>query len=541
MLLDVRDLCVEYLGGGSAYRAVDGVSFTIGRGEIHALVGESGCGKTSTALSIPQLLGSGGEIRGGQILFDGNDLVRAKKSELRSLRGRHIANIFQEPTTALNPVLTIGEQLRETIQTHRGVGRREAGAQGQHWLERVEIPHANDRMSAYPHELSGGMNQRVMIAMALACGPDLLIADEPTTALDVTVERRILKLLVGLVKELSIGVLLITHDLPLAAQISDQISVMNSAQIVEQGVTSKVLSDAQHPHSRRLIQATPKLEATEERPPDEPSAAKETAPSPALLEFDSVRKSFALRGRNAQDVVALDDVSLTIAPGETLGLVGETGSGKTTLGRCAVRLLEPDAGQVRFEGTDLGSLSSQELRRHRAKFQMIFQNVTGALNPRQNVRKIVGEGLDLRGQGSPSERDDLVRNALERVGLSAGDVSRFPHEFSGGERQRLGIARAIVLRPALIVCDEPVSSLDVTIQSQILELLRELRAEFRLTYLFISHDLRVVRHFCDRVAVLRDGRLLEVAPTEEVFRSPAHEYTRELIRAARRDLRSDLG
>jgi peptide/nickel transport system ATP-binding protein len=542
-LLSVRDLAVSFEDedGGSATRAVDGVSLDVAAGEIVALVGESGCGKSVTALSLIGLLGAPNAVVAGSATYDGQELIGASEAELRRLRGEQLAMVFQDPLSSLNPVLRVGDQIAEQIRAHRTVGRAEAREQTIELLRRVEIPEPRRRVDAYPHELSGGMRQRAMIAMALSCEPRVLIADEPTTALDVTVQAQILDLIRALRAETGAGVLLITHDFGVVAELADRVAVMDAGRIVEQGPVEDVFERPRSEHTRRLLAAVPRIDGP---PPARPTPAERLArateravasgdgapPAGPLLELDGVEVHFPARKRREQPVRAVDGVTLAIEPGETVGLVGESGSGKSTLARAAVRLLDPTGGSVAFAGRDITRARRRELDALRPELQIVFQDPYGSLNPRKRVREIVGLPLRLRGVGRV-EAARRVDGLLERVGLAPEHAERWPHEFSGGQRQRIGIARALALEPRLVVLDEPVSALDVTVQAQILALLDELQVELGLAYLFISHDLGVIRQVADRVAVMRAGKLVELAPAAEIYARPGHPYTAELLAA----------
>ena len=528
-LLSVRDLAVSFESEDGVTRAVDGVSLELAPGEILALVGESGCGKSVTALSLMGLLGASNAVTTGSARYGDSELIGASDDTLRQLRGEELAMVFQDPLSSLNPVLRVGDQIAEQILAHRPVSRAEARAQVVSLLERVEIPQPSERIDSYPHELSGGMRQRVMIAMALSCEPRILIADEPTTALDVTVQAQILDLIRELRGATGAGVLLITHDFGVVAELADRVAVMDAGQIVEQGTVEEVFERPQDAHTRRLLAAVPRLDAPLRR---RPAAVGGDGP---ILALENLEVSFPVRGRRLRrggpgPVRAVDGVTLSIEPGETVGLVGESGSGKSTLARAAVRLIEPTAGSVSFAGSDITRAKRRELDPLRAELQIVFQDPYGSLNPRKKARDIVG--LPLRCNGiSKAETARRVEALLERVGLEPAHADRWPHEFSGGQRQRIGIARALALNPRLVVLDEPVSALDVSVQAQILELLDDLQRELGLSYLFISHDLSVVRQVSDRVAVMRAGKLVEIGPVAELYASPAHPYTAELLRA----------
>jgi microcin C transport system ATP-binding protein len=525
-LLEVRNLGVTFAGEDGEVVAVRGASFTIERGQTLALVGESGSGKSVTALSIVQLLPyPRARHPSGSIRFQGHELLGAPEAALREVRGDRIAMIFQEPMTSLNPLHTVEKQVNETLRVHRGLSRAAARARTLELLRLAGLPAAERRLDAYPHQLSGGERQRVMIAMALANEPDLLIADEPTTALDVTIQAQILALLRELQAKLGLALLLITHDLAIVRKMAERVCVMRAGEIVEAGPTHEVFERPRHEYTRHLLAAEPRAM---------PRAPR--ADAPAVVEAEDVRVWFPVRRgllrRVADHVKAVDGVSLTVREGQTVGVVGESGSGKTTLGLALLRLVACQ-GHVRFAGHDLQALPARELRPLRRQMQMVFQDPFGALSPRMSAAQIVGEGLGVHGIGATAaERRHLVDGALAEVGLEPGLRDRYPHEFSGGQRQRLSIARALVLKPRLIVLDEPTSALDVSVQAQIVDLLRDLQARHRLAYLFISHDLRVVRAVSDEIIVMREGRVVERAPAERLFTAPAEPYTRALLAAA---------
>jgi peptide/nickel transport system ATP-binding protein len=527
-LLSVRDLAVSFEGEDGVTRAVDGVALDLAPGEILALVGESGCGKSVTALTVMGLLGAPNAVTTGSARYGDSELIGAPDDELRKLRGEELAMVFQDPLSSLNPVLRVGDQVAEQILAHRSLSRAEARERAIELLDRVDIPQPSERANAYPHELSGGMRQRVMIAMALSCEPRILIADEPTTALDVTVQAQILDLIRELRGETGAGVLLITHDFGVVAELADRVAVMDAGRIVEQGTVEEVFDRPQNPHTQRLLAAVPRLDGPLREPPSP------TADGPVLA-LEDLEVSFPARGRRLrrggpEPLRAVDGVTLSIDPGETVGLVGESGCGKSTLARAAVRLLEPTAGSVSFAGRDITRAKRRELDPLRAELQIVFQDPYGSLNPRKKARDIIG--LPLRCNGvSKAETAQRVDVLLERVGLEPAHADRWPHEFSGGQRQRIGIARALALSPRLVVLDEPVSALDVSVQAQIIELLDDLQRELGLSYLFISHDLSVVRQVADRVAVMHAGKLVEVAAVADLYAQPAHPYTAKLLNA----------
>jgi microcin C transport system ATP-binding protein len=525
-LLAVRNLAVSFAVDGGDVAAVRNVSFTLDRGETLGLVGESGSGKSVTALSIVQLLPyPKARHPAGSIVFQDRELVGAPETELQRVRGDRIAMIFQEPMTSLNPLHTIEKQVNESLRVHRGLSRAAARARTLELLRLVGLPEAERRLGAYPHQLSGGQRQRVMIAMALANEPDLLIADEPTTALDVTIQAQILALLRGLQAKFGMALLLITHDLAVVRKMAERVCVMQAGEIVETGPAREVFERPRHPYTQHLLAAEPR-----------PMARAARADAPAVVEAEDVRVWFPVRRgvlrRVGDHVKAVDGVSLTVREGQTVGVVGESGSGKTTLGLALLRL-QACRGRVRVDGRDLLALPAREVRPLRRQMQIVFQDPFGALSPRMSVAQIVGEGLAVHGIGAdPAERGALVDATLAEVGIDPALRDRYPHEFSGGQRQRIAIARAMVLKPRFVVLDEPTSALDMSVQAQIVDLLRDLQARHHLAYLFISHDLKVIRAMSDEIVVLRGGRVVERGPTERVFAAPAEPYTRALLAAA---------
>ena len=524
-LLEVENLSVNFGTGEDPVRAVRGISFTIARGETVALVGESGSGKSVTALSVLQLLPyPSASHPTGSIRFQGHELVGASTRELLQVRGNRISMIFQEPMTSLNPLHTIEQQVNEVLILHKRLSREAARQRTLELLEQVGIPEAAKRLDAYPHQLSGGQRQRVMIAMALANEPDLLIADEPTTALDVTIQAQILKLLKNLQATYGMALLFITHDLGIVRKVADRVCVMTQGRIVEQGPVAQVFDDPQHSYTQHLLSAEPK---------GRPAAADPAAPE--ILRLDELKVHFPIkRGvlrRTVGYVKAVDGVSIALREGHTIGLVGESGSGKTTLGLALLRL-EQSQGGIRFDGRDLQALGRRELRPLRREMQIVFQDPFSSLSPRMSVGEIVGEGLEVHRIGTKEERTALIDKALREVGLDPAARNRYPHEFSGGQRQRIAIARALVLKPRLIVLDEPTSALDMSVQAQIVDLLRDLQQRHRLAYLFISHDLKVVRALADEVVVLRHGKVVERGPARQIFETPRDPYTQALIAAA---------
>jgi len=525
-LLAVRDLSVSFAVDGGEVEAVRHVSFDIGRGESVALVGESGSGKSVTALSIMQLLPyPTARHPSGSIRLSGDELVGAPEAMMQRVRGDRIAMIFQEPMTSLNPLHTIEKQVNEVLRVHKRLSRSAARARTLELLRLVGLPEAERRLDAYPHQLSGGQRQRVMIAMALANEPDLLIADEPTTALDVTIQAQILALLGQLKAKFGMALLLITHDLAVVRKMVERVCVMSAGEIVEAGAAREVFESPRHPYTRRLLAAEPR-----------PMVRTPRTDAPVVMEAQDVRVWFPIRRgllrRTVSHVKAVDGVSLAVREGQTVGVVGESGSGKTTLGLALLRL-QSCQGRIRFAGLDLQSMRANALRPLRREMQIVFQDPFAALSPRMSVAQIVGEGLGVHGIGAtPAERRDLIDTALREVGLDPALRDRYPHEFSGGQRQRIAIARAMIVKPRFVVLDEPTSALDMSVQAQVVDLLRELQARHRLAYLFISHDLRVIRAVSDEILVMRDGRVVEQGPTARIFEQPEQAYTRALMAAA---------
>jgi len=525
-LLAVSDLGVGFRHGAQAVQVVRDVSFTLERGRTLALVGESGSGKSVTALSLLQLLPypTAFHTTGSSIRFKGEELVGAPPRRLRQVRGNQIAMVFQEPMTSLNPLHTIEKQVGEVLRVHKGLGRAAARSRILELLRLVGIREPERRLSAYPHELSGGQRQRVMIAMALANEPDLLVADEPTTALDVTIQAQILQLLKDLQARFGMSLLLITHDLGIVRKMADEVCVMTQGRIVEAGPVTRVFDHPRHPYTRRLLAAEPSGR------PAEPAAD-----APVVLEGRDVKVHFPIKAglmkRTVDWVKAVDGIDLSVRAGQTVGVVGESGSGKTTLGLALLRLIAAE-GRIAFLGRDLQALSKPELRALRREAQIVFQDPYGSLSPRLSVGEIVAEGLRVHGLGDREERERRIVSALEEVGLDPEARHRYPHEFSGGQRQRIAIARAMVLQPRFVVLDEPTSALDVSVQAQIVDLLRDLQARHTLAYLFISHDLRVVRALADQVIVMQNGQVVEQGPAEQIFEAPRTAYTQALMRAA---------
>ncbi|BBK30971.1 peptide/nickel transport system ATP-binding protein [Stella humosa] len=598
-LISVEDLRVEFATGRGVVKAVDGVSWSVRPGETMALVGESGCGKSVSALAVMRLLAKpAGRVAGGRIMFDGRDLLTLQESEMRELRGRDISMIFQEPMTSLNPILTIGLQIMEPLKIHLGMSDEQATARAVELLGLVGIPDAARRLGQFPHQFSGGMRQRVMIAIGLACNPKLIIADEPTTALDVTIQAQILELMKDLSRRLGITLVIITHNLGIVARYADRVAVMYAGRVVEEGPADRVFGAPRHPYTIGLMRSVPRLDrprdyklaTIEGLPPNllsppsgcrfaarcpfriekcaidppyhdagdgqrsachraeelaqglaeatvaplaEPLGRADTGP---LLEVRGLTKHFEVRGRGllgAKGLVrAVENVSFSIERGRTLGLVGESGCGKTTIGRTILRLEDATGGEVRFDGEDLVGASRSRMKELRTKIQVIFQDPYSSLNPRMSIGDIIAEPLVFRRSVPRRQAREQVAELLVQVGLYADMAERFPHQLSGGQRQRVGIARALAMDPSFIVCDEPVSALDVSIQGQIINLLDELQERLGLTYLFIAHDLAVVRHISHRIVVMYLGRVMEMADRDELYAAPLHPYTQALLDAA---------
>ncbi|WGF89217.1 ABC transporter ATP-binding protein [Marinivivus vitaminiproducens] len=520
-VLAIQDLSVRLPEGADRPLALDRVSLDLAQGRILCVVGESGSGKSITANAVMGLLPPEVRPDGGRILFEGRDLLQVPERELRRVRGARIGMIFQEPMTALNPLRTIGDQIGEMFATHTGLGRRAIRERVLGLVEQVGIREPAQSVRAYPHQLSGGQRQRAMIAMALALEPSVLIADEPTTALDVTTQARILGLIRDLQVRTGTSVLFITHDFGVVAEIADEVAVMQRGVVVEQGPAEQVLNRPEHPYTRALIAAVPPL-----TPP--PARTRDAAPILSVEDVDKTYRAGSWLGRNRRVTHAVRDVSLTLPKGGTLGVVGESGSGKSTLARCLVRLLDPDAGRILLGGVDLAALGPAEMRRATRRIQMVFQDPFASLNPRRRVGELVAQGPMVHGAG---RREALARarELFALVGLDPASADRFPHEFSGGQRQRIGLARALALEPEVLIADEPVSALDVSVQAQVLRLLADLRERLGLSMVFITHDLRVAAQICDRIAVMKDGAVVEEGPAGEVFTEPRHAYTRELL------------
>jgi len=525
-LLSVQDLSVSFAQGGNQSIAVDHISFDIAKGETVALVGESGSGKSVSALSVLKLLPyPAASHPSGKILFSGADLLAMNEKALRGVRGNKITMIFQEPMTSLNPLHTIEQQIVEVLQLHQGLRDAPARARTLELLTEVGIRDPQKRLDAYPHQLSGGQRQRVMIAMALANEPELLIADEPTTALDVTVQAQILELLAKLKARKGMSLLFITHDLGIVRRIADRVCVMTKGKIVESGPTREIFANPQHDYTKHLLAAEPKG-----KPPTTDPSAKSVMTGKDIKVWFPIKKGFF---RTTVDhVKAVDGIDVTVRAGQTLGVVGESGSGKTTLGLALARMIS-STGTINFNGRDINQLSFSAMRPLRRELQIVFQDPFGSLSPRLSVSEIIEEGLKIHAPKlSPDQRDDRVVDVLKEVGLDPETRHRYPHEFSGGQRQRVAIARAMVLNPRFVMLDEPTSALDMSVQAQVVDLLRGLQAKHNLAYLFISHDLKVVRALANDVIVMRNGQIVETGPSEQIFSSPQTDYTRALMAAA---------
>ena len=553
-LLKINGLCVEFPTRRGTVQAAKDVSLTVSPGEVVGLVGESGAGKSTIGNAIIDLLEAPGRVSGGSILFQGEELRGRSDAEMRMVRGNRIGMIFQDPQTSLNPLMTIGAQLVETIQKTNDLGITQAEARAVELLEQVGITEARARLLAYPHQFSGGMRQRVVIALALAGDPDLIIADEPTTALDVSIQAQILDLIKDLCRKRKLGVIIVTHDIGVIANIADRVVVMYRGDVVETGDVAQILGAPQHEYTKSLIAAVPRADRKMHRFSSvdyiegghQPSAkidvqthwlgqgAKHENTGPAI-QVEGLNLSFvlqkALLKRNRKMLRAVNDVSFQLEPGETFGLVGESGSGKSTVARLIAGLYRPDAGTVRVLGQDVTTTPhSREARRARRAVQMIFQDPYSSLNARMRVMDIVAEPIRFyKLTSSEAETRKIVGDLLDHVGVGARAALRYPHEFSGGQRQRISIARALASRPRILICDEPTSALDVSVQATILNLLKDLQSELGLTMLFISHDLPVVRQMCDKIAVMRNGQICEIAPTEQLFEAPQHAYSRHLL------------
>ena len=547
-LLQIRDLDIRFRidRKHEPFRAVKGISFDIPVNSTVALVGESGSGKSVSAMSILGLLPENAIVgAASEVVYGGRNLLKASLEEMQRIRGKDISVIFQEPMTSLNPVFTVGEQIAETLRLHMGMTGNQARARVIELLTEVGIPNPQLRVNSYPHEMSGGQQQRVMIAMAIACEPKLLIADEPTTALDVTIQKQILDLIASLQAKHQMSVLFITHDLGVVGDIADYVVVMQNGEIQEQGSVRQIFERPQHPYTKALLACRPRLDRRPRRLPviDDfmkgdghphlEERTRGTVPSdPIILEVKGLNKTFFLKeglfGKRA--VPAVKDVSFKLPKGKTLGLVGESGSGKTTVGLTLMRLHDATSGQVLFEGRDLLALTEREMMAYRRRIQIIFQNPYASLNPRFTVGQILVEPMKIHGIGKDqAERVDMTFQLLKRVGLAPESFYKYPHEFSGGQRQRIAIARCLTMKPDVLICDESVSALDVSVQAQVLNLLQDLQDEYHMSYIFISHDLAVVKYISDEIMVMNDGAIVEMADSDEIYRAPKQEYTRKLL------------
>ncbi|MEL6132331.1 MAG: ABC transporter ATP-binding protein [Bacteroidota bacterium] len=553
-LLKVSHLHIGFGKAAATKHVVEDLTFELAKGETLGIVGESGSGKSMTALSIMGLLPPGGKITQGEILFqDGEetqDFTQIPEKVYRTYRGKRMGMIFQEPMTSLNPVHRCGEQVAEVLRLHKKLSKQDAKKETLSWFEKVKLPRIEEIYASYPHQLSGGQKQRVMIAMAMCCHPDILIADEPTTALDVTVQEEILRLIIDLQAQFGVAVIFISHDLGVVGSLADRVMVMYQGQMVEQGDVKQIFVNAQHPYTRGLLACRPAMGAQPKRLPVlkdflSEDKAKETRVESksirseggeAFIRVEHLKTYFPIRnsvfGKTRGYVKAVDDVSFEIQKGETLGLVGESGCGKTTLGRSILRLEEPTEGKIYLGETDLLSLSNAEMRQARQRIQMIFQDAFSSLNPRMSIGSAVKEPMTVHRIGaSEAERKERVITLLEKVGLEADHYHRYPHQFSGGQKQRIGIARALAVNPEFIVCDESVSALDVSVQAQVLNLLKDLQDELNLTYLFISHDFAVINFISDRVFVMNEGKIVEQGRPDQIYQSPQSPYTQTLIQA----------
>lgn len=566
-ILQIKNLSVDFHTDEGTVRAVNNISFDIPRGKTIGLVGESGSGKSVTSLAVMGLIPSPPAEITGEILFNGVDILKYSQEELRQLRGNDISMIFQEPMTSLNPVFKVGDQIAEVLRLHMGMNKNEAFARSIELMDQVGIPEPEVKAHAYPHELSGGQKQRIMIAMAIACEPKLLIADEPTTALDVTIQKQVLELMFDLQKKYNMSLLFITHDLGVIADIADDVVVMYRSNLVEQNTCKTIFTKAEHPYTKGLLACRPSLSENPSRlltvsdfMNEEGKEIKVDAEktrtqkkeyifteeeNPYLLEVKDLHTYFPVKGGIFNKTVdwfkAVQGVDFKLRKGKTLGLVGESGCGKTTLGRSILRLVEPTKGQVLFDGIDITSLAPEEMRKMRSRMQLIFQDPYSSLNPRMTIANILLEPMNIHlTDKSKSEKLDRARYLMDRVGLNANQLNRYPHEFSGGQRQRISIARALTLNPEFIICDESVSALDVSVQAQVLNLLLDLQDEFGLTYIFISHDLSVVNFISDQVAVMNQGEIVEMNDSTNIYLHPEKDYTKALLEAIPKGIPKEL-
>ena len=547
-LLSIRDLTVQFPTRREPFTAVRDAALTVQPGQIHGLVGESGAGKSTVGAAVMGLLEGRGRITGGTIDLEGDRISGTDEAAMRAIRGRRVSMIFQDPLTSLNPLFTVGEQLVETIATHLDLGGGAARRRAVELLDRVGIPSPETRIDQYPHQFSGGMRQRVVIALALCSEPEVIIADEPTTALDVSIQAQILDLIKDLAVERQVGVILITHDMGVIAETTDRVTVMYAGEVVETGPTSEVLGNPRHDYTKSLIAAVPRADRKIGRFPQISYGGRETrfriedlarnwprrpAPEGPLLQVRQISKTFVERGSlipsRRRHFTAVDRVSFEIRPGEVFGLVGESGSGKSTIARMIAKLYATDGGDIVFDDITVSRASAAQMARYRRQIQMIFQDPFSSLNPRHRVGAIVAEPALHMGVIPKNEIKDRVGELLDRIGIGADAGDKYPHQFSGGQRQRIAIARALATQPRFLICDEPTSALDVSIQAQILNILKDLQEHLGLTMLFISHDLPVIRHMCDRIGVLKGGKLVEVAEADTLFEAPRHAYTKELL------------
>jgi len=565
-ILSIKNLTIEFKTEDETVVAVKKLNLDIQKGKTVGLVGESGSGKSVTSLAIMGLIPSPpGSITEGEILFKGQDLTKMSQDEMRKIRGNKIAMIFQEPMTSLNPVYTVGNQIDEVLVLHQGKSKKEARKRTIELLDEVGIPTPSESVNKYPHQMSGGQKQRVMIAMAMACEPELLICDEPTTALDVTIQKQVLELMFELQRKHGMSMLFITHDLAVIADIADEVAVMFRGDLVEENTTKDLFEDPQHPYTKGLLACRPSLVENPKRlmtvedfvdgiDPSEIDPLKKVIKTqrpideeknPVILEIKDFKKYFPIKGgffgKTVDQFKAVDDINIKVRRGRTLGLVGESGCGKTTLGRAVLRLIEPTGGEVFYHGQDITKISSEEMRLLRRKMQIIFQDPYSSLNPRMTIGDIITEPMVIHGiGGTKKERYATAGELLEKVGLKGNHLNRYPHEFSGGQRQRICIARALGLQPEFIICDESVSALDVSVQAQVLNLLQDLQDEFNLTYIFISHDLSVVKYFSDEVCVMNQGKIVEYATSEEIYKNPKDDYTKKLLGAIPKGVPKEL-
>jgi len=567
-LLSIQDLTVKFKTQEELITAVNNVSFDIPKGKTVGLVGESGSGKSVTSLATMGLIPMPpGQITSGKILFNGDDLLQKSEKEMRQIRGNRISMIFQEPMTALNPVFRIGSQISEVLRLHKGMSKKQAWNYAIDLLDQVGIPDPKSKIRAYPHEMSGGQKQRVMIAMAIACEPDLLICDEPTTALDVTIQKQVLELMLDLQEKYHMGMLFITHDLGVIADLADDVVVMYRSNIVEQDHVHNIFKSAKHSYTKGLIACRPMLDknpkrlltvsdymnedGTEKEVPQEKFEQmvkpdkSDIDSHPVLLEVNNLKTWFPVKGglfgRTKSHVKAVDDVSFVVHKGETLGLVGESGCGKTTLGRTILNLQKATSGEVKFDGINIFDQDKESMRKLRSRMQIIFQDPYSSLNPRMTVGDIITEPMAIHGVGEhKKDRFSMAQELMAKVDLKPQHLNRYPHEFSGGQRQRICIARAIAIEPEFIICDESVSALDVSVQAQVLNLLQDLQQEMGLTYIFISHDLSVVDYISDRVGVMNQGKIVELDTAENIYKNPQKNYTKRLLDAIPKGIPKDL-